>query len=191
MAANLPWGFPAPTEAGIIEIKHYPEYRAVTYRHTGDAIAATRVAFQPLFEHISRNQIAMTTPVEARYLGDSSATNPENHTVEVSFLYGDPQMIPQWIHSEVTVRDYPAMTVVSIGIQGAYTWDSYQSNLQKLYAWLAENPEYKISGVPRRLLYNSPMTPESIKRSEVQIAIAPVSPASAMNQGSHPTDFSG
>ncbi|CBN54139.1 MULTISPECIES: hypothetical protein [Kamptonema] len=64
------------------------------------------------------------------------------------------------------------MTVVSIGVQGAYTWESYETNLQKLKDWLEQHPEYEVVGPPRRLFYNSPMTPESIKMSEVQIAIA-------------------
>lgn len=171
MSAALPVGFPQPTEIGEIEVKQYPEYRAVTYTHTGEAQQATGVAFNPLFQHISSNQIAMTTPVEARYLESSPAQIDSPNTVEVSFLYPNPDINPQQIDAGVKVTDYPAMTVVSAGIQGAYTWESYQINLRRLQDWLAENPQYQVAGSPRRLLYNSPMTPESMKRSEVQIPI--------------------
>ena len=166
--ASLPANFPPPTEVGVIEVKEYPQYRAVTYSHQGEPQMATRVAFNPLFNHISSNQISMTTPVEARYLNTSETT-------EVSFLYPEPNMTPQTINSEVMVRDTLPMLVVSIGVQGAYSWESYQQNLNKLKDWLAARPEYEIVGPPRRLLYNSPMTPQAIKRSEVQIAIAPSS----------------
>ena len=67
----LPNGFPQPAQIGVIEVKQYPQYRAVTYTHAGDLRQATGIAFNPLFQHISNNQIAMTTPVEARYTGTS------------------------------------------------------------------------------------------------------------------------
>jgi len=172
MSASLPQGFPEPTAAGIIEVKQYPQYRAVTYTHNGDLQAANRVAFNPLFEHISSNQIAMTTPVEARYTVTSTAPNEVKNQAEVSFLYGDPNITPDNVKPGVKVMDNQPMTVVSIGVQGAYTWESYETNLQKLQDWLEQHPEYEVVGSPRRLFYNSPMTPESIKMSEVQIAIA-------------------
>ncbi|MGB3509105.1 MAG: heme-binding protein [Microcoleaceae cyanobacterium] len=164
MCASLPQGFPQPTEVNVIEIKEYPQYRGVTYSHKGDARQATRVAFDPLYQHISTNEIAMTTPVEARYVTEGKET-------EVSFLYSQPEMIPQKIDSQVMVRDTLPMKVVSIGVQGAYSWESYEQNLQELKDWLAQHPEYEVAGPPRRLLYNSPMTPEYLKRSEVQIEI--------------------
>lgn len=163
--ANLPQGFPPLTPIGVIEIKQYPAYRGVTYTHQGNVTEATRVAFNPLFQHISRNNIAMTTPVEVRYFEDNI---PE---AEVSFLYSDPNITPEQIESNVNVTDTPPLTVVSIGIQGAYTWESYQIHLQKLQQWLKEHPMYAVVGSPRRLLYNSPMTPEADKYSEVQIPI--------------------
>lgn len=170
MTAALPTGFPPPTEIGEIQIKFYPEYRAVTYTHTGDPQSATRVAFDSLFQHISENQIAMTVPVEARYL-QVPGQNERINTVEVSFLYPDPQINPQQMTENVKVTDYPPLTVISIGVGGAYTWESYTENLHHLQQWLTQNPQYQITGNPRRLLYNSPMTPESLKRSEVQIPI--------------------
>ena len=172
MSASLPKGFPQPTEVGTIEVKQYPSYRAVTYTHDGDLQAANRVAFNPLFEHISNNQIAMTTPVEARYTVTSNTPNGDDNRAEVSFLYGAPTIAPSSVKPGVKVIDNQPMTVVSIGVQGAYTWESYETNLQKLKDWLEQHPEYEVVGPPRRLFYNSPMTPESIKMSEVQIAIA-------------------
>ncbi|WP_199314039.1 heme-binding protein [Planktothrix sp. FACHB-1365] len=165
--ASLPDGFPQPTPVGVIEVKQYPAYRGVTYLHQGDLTQATRRAFNPLFQHISSNNISMTTPVEARYLQESESINQ----AEVSFLYSHPEITPQQIQSDVNVTDTPTMKVVSIGIQGAYTWESYQIHLQRLKNWLKQHPEYEIIGSPRRLFYNSPMTPEHLKYSEVQIPI--------------------
>ena len=164
MCASLPQGFPEPTQVGVIEIKHYPQYRAVTYTHTGDFTQATQVAFNPLFQHITSNHIAMTTPVEARYPIEGSQA-------EVSFLYSTPQIQPQQVQSYVKVTETSPMTVISIGIKGAYSWENYEISLQQLKAWLEQHPEYEIIGDPRRLLYNSPRVPESLKYSEVQIPI--------------------
>ncbi|MEL7037877.1 MAG: heme-binding protein [Cyanobacteria bacterium J06592_8] len=163
MSTSLPEGFPEPTQAGVVEIKSYPAYRGVTYSHAGDITQATKEAFNPLFQHISSNNIAMTTPVEARYKDASQA--------DVSFLYSSPQISPQQVQANVEVVDTQEMMVVSIGIQGAYTWESYETHLQKLQDWLQQYPEYQVVGVPRRLFYNSPMTPESLKYSEVQIPV--------------------
>lgn len=171
----LPLGFPPPTEVEVISVKQYPEYRAVTYTHKGAVQHASQVAFNPLYQHITSNNIAMTTPVEVRYYGDSGiqvdASSDTYTHAEVSFLYGNPTITPTAIAPNVKVVDYPAMTVVSIGIAGAYTWESYQTHLQILLDWLRQHPEYKIVGEPRRFLYHSPMTPAALKRSEVQIPI--------------------
>lgn len=172
MPTPLPQGFPEPTPAGIIELKHYPQYRAVTYLHQGDLQIANRVAFNPLFEHISSNQIAMTTPVEARYTVISETPNAAENQAEVSFLYGNPTINPDRIGPSLQVTTREPMAVVSIGIQGPYTWESYESNLKKLKDWLVEHPKYQMVGTPRRLFYHGPMTPEALKISEVQIPIS-------------------
>jgi effector-binding domain-containing protein len=170
MPAYLPSGFPDPATIGIIEIKQYPQYRSVTYTHSGDLRAATGAAFNPLFQHISNNQIAMTAPVEARYRAIEGQRGAFSHA-EVSFLYPAPNIAPTSIGPAVAVTDTGPMTVVSIGVRGAYTWESYEQNLQKLKDWLQQHPEYEIVGPPRRFFYNSPMTPEATKISEVQIPI--------------------
>ena len=172
MSAYLPSGFPDPAEIGAIKVKQYPQYRAVTYTHAGDVRQATGIAFNPLFQHITNNQIAMTTPVEARYKTIPGQIDVVPQVVEVSFLYPASNIAPSSVNSAVSVTDTLPMTVVSIGVGGAYTWESYENNLQKLKNWLQEHPEYEIAGPPRRFFYNSPMTPEAIKISEVQIPIA-------------------
>jgi len=68
--SSLPVGFPAPTPNGIIEVKQYPAYRSGTYTYEGNLREATGYAFNPLFRHISSNNIAMTMFVEARYFSE-------------------------------------------------------------------------------------------------------------------------
>ncbi|MEG4800715.1 hypothetical protein QUB63_14310 [Microcoleus sp. ARI1-B5] len=53
----LPSGFPDPAQIGVIEVKQYPQYRAVTYTHAGDLRQATGIAFNPLLSTISNNHV--------------------------------------------------------------------------------------------------------------------------------------
>jgi hypothetical protein len=66
-AAPLPEGFPPPTPEGQIEVKQYPAYRSATVRYSGELSMAANRAFDPLYRHISSNNISMTAPVETRY----------------------------------------------------------------------------------------------------------------------------
>ena len=130
---RYPERFPPPTEKGKIEIKHYPAYRSGTYTYNGQLSQAANAAFEPLYRHISSNNIPMTAPVETRYpiitlQEGSSGKGDEVGQAEVSFLYRDQDVHPQNIAQGIQIEDRPAMTVVSIGLQGAYTFASYQQN---------------------------------------------------------------
>ncbi len=175
IAAPLPEGFPSPTSAGQIEIKHYPAYRAGTIAYEGRLSAATAAAFDPLYRHISANDIAMTAPVETRYPLVTLQTDPtqpeEQGRAEVSFLYRNRQIQPQTVAPEIQIQDYPPMTVVSIGVQGPYSYRRYQENVVRLRQWLEQHPQYRIAGSPRQFFYDSPFVPDAFKRSEVQIPV--------------------
>ncbi len=177
VSAPLPEGFPSPTPAGKIEVKQYPAYRSGTVSYKGELAKATGAAFEPLYRHISSNQIAMTAPVEARYplvtLQESPRGNPDQRgQVEVSFLYRSPEIQPQQIAQEIKVEDHGPITVVSIGIRGPYSYASYQQHLEQLGQWLDQHPSYTVAGPPRRFFYDSPFIPDPLKRSEVQIPIS-------------------
>jgi effector-binding domain-containing protein len=176
VSAPLPDGFPQPTTAGKIEVKQYPAYRSGTYTYKGKLSQAANESFEPLFKHISSNGISMTAPVEARYPGLTLKELPrgkpdEVGQAEVSFLYRNEDVRPKQIAEGIKVETHPSMTVVSIGISGPYTYASYQENLARLRNWLAKHPNYVVAGLPRRFFYDSPFTPDVIKRSEVQIPI--------------------
>jgi effector-binding domain-containing protein len=176
VSAPLPDGFPQPTTAGKIEVKQYPAYRSGTYTYKGKLSQAANESFEPLFKHISSNGISMTAPVEARYPGLTLKELPrgkpdEVGQAEVSFLYRNEDVRPKQIAEGIKVETHPSMTVVSIGISGPYTYASYQENLARLRNWLVKHPNYVVAGLPRRFFYDSPFTPDVIKRSEVQIPI--------------------
>ncbi len=171
MSAPLPVGFPEPTTNGNIEVKQYPAYRSGTYTYEGDFREATSASFNPLFRHISSNNISMTAPVEARYPISTIDQPVKTGKAKVSFLYNNNAIAPQQVSQDIQVEDHAPMLVVSLGIQGAYGYESYQENVAKLKQWLESHPEYEIAGEPREFLYDSPFTPAPLKRREVQIPI--------------------
>jgi SOUL heme-binding protein len=171
MSAPLPVGFPNPTAHNQIEVKQYPAYRSGTYTYEGNLSNATSYAFNPLFRHISSNNISMTAPVEARYPMDSIDRPIQTGKAKVSFLYNNSEVQPQQVERDIQVEDHPPMLVVSLGVQGAYGYGSYQENVTRLNQWLSQHSEYEIAGEPREFLYDSPYTPSPLKRREVQIPI--------------------
>ncbi len=73
----LPEGYPAPTPPGAIELKTYPSLRRAEFRaETNNSDIGMNVAFFPLFNHIKRRDIAMTSPVEMDYSGLSVTGKP-------------------------------------------------------------------------------------------------------------------
>ncbi|MGF1482673.1 MAG: heme-binding protein [Cyanophyceae cyanobacterium] len=175
-SAPLPEGFPPPTPEGQIAVKDYPAYRAATYRYSGFLSQAANASFGPLYQHISTNDISMTAPVETRYptstLEASSAESAEERgEVEVSFLYRNTTIAPQEVDQNIEVEDIAPMTVVSLGLRGEYSYESYQNNLKRLQTWLQQHPEYVVVGPPRRFFYDGPYIPDPLKRSEIQIPV--------------------
>ena len=171
-SAPLPEGFPPPTADGQIEVKSYPAYRSATYRATGELATAEDRAFSPLYQHISSNEISMTAPVETRYPSSTiEAANDETGEAQVSFLYRSTDIYPKEIANNILVEDMPPMTVVSLGLVGSYSYQSYQEGLARLKDWLKQHSEYEVVGVPRRFFYDGPYMPDGFKRSEIQIPV--------------------
>jgi SOUL heme-binding protein len=171
-SAPLPQGFPPPTADGKIEVKSYPAYRSATYRASGELATAANRAFSPLYQHISANEISMTAPVETRYPSSTiEATDYGTGEAQVSFLYRSTDIYPKEIANNIFVEDISPMTVVSLGLVGNYSYQSYQQGLARLKDWLKQHPEYEIVGEPRRFFYDGPYIPDGLKRSEIQIPI--------------------
>jgi effector-binding domain-containing protein len=171
-SAPLPEGFPPPSPDGEIEIKQYPEYRAATVQTPGNLDSAPSRGFNPLFRHISSNDISMTAPVETRYPAATLEASPvPDGDATVSFLYRSLDIVPQEVAQDIQIEDIPPMTVVSIGTRGRYDLESYQASIQQLQAWLAAHPDYQVVGPPRQFFYDGPFLPDPLKRSDVQIPV--------------------
>ncbi len=174
ISTPLPNGYPAPTPPGAIELKRYPPVRRAGIGGSISPDWGMNLAFFPLFNHIKRREIAMTSPVEVNYdgLGASGAIRPTEWTM--SFLYRTPELGPVGVDprdERILVEDIPPVTVVALGMRGPYKLDRVNVGLATLRDWLASQSEWEEAGEPRALFYNGPEARSGDKWSEVQIPL--------------------
>lgn len=167
-SASVPEGWPELTPIGQVEIKTYPEYREATV--SGDTLSETGMQpmFMSLFQHIKKNDIPMTAPVDMGY-DPSDARQMRS----MAFLYRVPTIGSTGEDGPVLVRDVSARSLASVGVRGGYTSRTYERGLLILNAWLAESEEWRSDGPPRFLGYNGPFVPVFWRYGEVQIPVAP------------------
>lgn len=171
ISTPLPVGYPDPTPPGAIELKKYPVVRRAEFSGTMNADMGMNAAFIPLFRHIEKHSIAMTSPVEMNYAGLTQSERADSWTM--SFLYRSPDMNTTGKDGTVTVSDQPPVTVISIGMKGNYSTSLAQRGISELEAWLKANPEWERAGEPRALYYNGPEVKSGDKWSETQIPVRP------------------
>lgn len=165
----VPEGWPALTPVDEIRIKHYPAYRAAVIE-AGEQGGTQGGMFRPLFNHIKRQDIAMTAPVEMTY-------DAQGRQESMAFLYRTADMGALGsddADQRVEVRDIPASTALSIGLKGNYSHDRFTEAVARLSAWLADNDQWRATGEPRYLGYNSPFVPSWMRYGEVQVPVQAV-----------------
>ncbi|MEQ8850404.1 MAG: heme-binding protein [Phycisphaerales bacterium] len=176
--AALPEGYPAPTAPGAIEIKSYPTVRRAQVSGQGSTASSQR-GFWPLFQHIQRNEIAMTAPVEMIYDGMTPADDPSDHTVgegddwTMSFLYRSFENGPTGTDGSVEIIDAEPVTVLAVGVRGVLWGPTIRERAGELMAWIEDSDEWEIAGDLRTFGYNGPYVPNDRKWWEVQIPIRP------------------
>jgi len=170
---KLPVGYPAPTPPGAIELKHYPSIRRAEFTSESSPGGMGQRGFWPLFQHISRNDIAMTAPVEMEYADLDEDAKAEQWTM--AFLYHTTEDGPTGEDGSVTVVDTAPKTFLSIGVRGRQGWSDVEKIAEGLDAWLAEHPEWKRTGLARTLGYNGPNVPVRDQWWEVQVPVERVS----------------
>lgn len=197
----LPDGYPAPTPPNAVEIKTYPPVRRAEFaapdRLKAKPDSGMSTGFWPLFNHIKKRDIAMTSPVEMDYndvgpgpkkegippdaaaraeaMADESLREGEaSRTADgwtMSFLYRSADLGPVGEDGNVVVVDKPQVTMVAIGIQGGYSKDKIEKGVQALEAWLASQDVWEAAGPARAMYYNGPEKWAWDKWSEAQLPI--------------------
>ncbi len=178
--APLPEGYPQPTPPGAIEIKTYPSVRRAEFVGRGNAEFGMNMGFWPLFQHIQRNSIAMTSPVEMDYTGWTGDAGEATDEWTMSFLYRTADLGPTGEDGRVRIVDTEPVTVLAIGTRGAYGSRTIAPALETLMDWLAnqpaDGPQWEIAGDPRAFYYNGPSVRNANKWAEAQLPIRPVTP---------------
>ena len=166
--AETPKGWPTLTEVGVIEVKEYPEYReAVATKIDGsDSSRKQGPMFRTLFNHIQRNQIAMTGPVTMEY------AQPDSQAMtSMAFLYRTTEIGKLGDDGQVIVRESAPRKYASLGFRGSFNDANFRRGLALVKAWIATNPEWRADGPPRFLGYNSPFILWFWRYGEIQIPI--------------------
>jgi effector-binding domain-containing protein len=160
MAAET--AFP-PTAPGVAEFKTLPAGMLLKSTGRGSYFDESNRLFGPLFSYISKHDIAMTTPVEARI--DRAAMYFWVAPGEQSKVSGNT--------AGVEVIQIPERRVASLGARGGYSRENFEKTRTELLAWLAKQPDMEAAGEPYAVYWNGPFTPWFTKRSEVHIPVQP------------------
>lgn len=174
--APLAEGWPKGTEPGKIEVKNYPSYRSAVARGKDGGYGADNVLFYPLFKHITRSDIAMTTPVVSTYAPEVVKDSKARGEMSMEFVYRSPTMGQTGPGvGSVKVEDHPASAFVCLGVQGDMDTERMKKAVEAVKSWLAEHKnEWVEDGPVRRLGYHGPMTRRNERLWEVQIPVKPV-----------------
>jgi len=160
--APLPVGFPQPGPVGEVVVKTYPSYRMA--RAKGGMFA-----FGTLFNHIKKNEIAMTAPVEM--------TMEENGKglaqTDMAFLYANTKLGKAGEQGRVDVVDVKDARVLSFGIRGPMSQSKIADAKAAIEGRLGA--EWKRAGDWRMMGYNSPMVPAKQRFWEIQLPVRAVS----------------
>ncbi len=167
----LPDGYPAPTPPGAIDIKSYPSVRLAEVQGSSTPDRGMNDAFWPLFRHIKKHDIAMTSPVEMNYQKLDADNTPDAWSM--AFLYRTPDLNQTGAEGNITVRDADPVTVLALGAKGDYSMSLVNTAREQLQSWLDQNPQWIPDGEWRALYYNGPALFWWNKWAEVQIPIRP------------------
>ena len=150
------------TGPGVCEIKTLPAGVVLRARTDGGYFRENNGLFRKLFETIQRNQIPMTTPVEAGMQPGSMIF----YLDPASSLRKDLNLVGGVERKEVEKR-----VVASIGIRGGYSRESFEKNQAKLREWLQGQGDWEPAGEAYAVYWNSPFMIWFLKRSEVHLRV--------------------
>ena len=95
------------TEVGVVEVKEYPQYREAVVTKNDGAGSDEKMGpmFGTLFNHISKNDIPMTSPVEMEYSQQDSQV-----MTSMAFLYRTNETGTLGTDGQVVVREIAPRT---------------------------------------------------------------------------------
>jgi len=149
------------TPVGEIMALDLPKRVALEAKTSGPYFQSDNGLFRKLFRFISKNDISMTTPVEADI-------NPG----KMRFFVGNKDMAKQIASTQdVEVITLDARKVVSIGARGSYSMKRFEQNKEKLLQWVAKQTKYEVIGEAYAVYWDGPFVLGFFKRSEVHLPV--------------------
>ena len=160
LAMAAPEAFP-PTPAGQTELKTLPAGVLLQSTGRGNYFETADNLFSPLFRYISKHNIAMTSPVEARV--ESAA---------MFFWVGESERAKvAGNEAGIEVVRVPERRVASRGERGGYSRANFEKARAVVVAWLATQPELEPAGEAYGVYWNAPFVPPFLKRFEVHVPV--------------------
>ncbi len=150
------------TEAGICEIKTLPAGVVLQAKSNREYFSENNGLFRRLFEAIQKNQVPMTTPVEAGMRPGTMVFYLDAKSAQRQDLV---------LGSGVERVAVQERVVASVGIRGGYSKESFAENSLKLREWVQSQPGWKGVGEPYAVYWNSPFMIWFLKRSEVHLPV--------------------
>ncbi|QXD23594.1 heme-binding protein [Opitutia bacterium ISCC 51] len=150
-----------PTKPGVIEFKELPAGRLLESRGNGSYFDSSNNLFGPLFRYIQKNDIAMTTPVEARMDPGTmyfwvSKTQEEKASKDAA---------------SVRVIDVAKRRVAAHGARGSYSPENFEKTMSALLKWVDSQSDIETVGDPFAVYWDGPFKPWFLKTYEVQVEI--------------------
>ncbi len=150
------------TEAGVCEIKTLPAGVVLQAKSNREYFSENNGLFRRLFEAIQKNQVPMTTPVEAGMRPGTMVFYLDAKSAQRQDLV---------LGSGVERVAVQERVVASVGIRGGYSKESFAENSLKLREWVQSQPGWKGVGEPYAVYWNSPFMIWFLKRSEVHLPV--------------------
>ncbi len=153
-----------PSPVGTPELKTLPAGVLLKASAAGSYFDQSNRLFGPLFKYISKHDIAMTTPVEAKI--DGAAMYfwvAESQRGKVAGSSGN-----------VEVIEVPERHVASLGAKGGYSRENFEKTRDVLLAWLGARKDVESAGPPYAVYWNGPFLPGFMKRYEVHVPVRAV-----------------
>ena len=127
-----------PTPAGTTELKTLPAGVLLKSAGRGNYFDGADNLFSPLFRYISKHDIAMTTPVEARV----------NDAAMFFWVAESERTKVAGNEANVEVVNIPERRVASRGERGGYSRANFEKTRDLLQTWLAARTDVEAAGSP-------------------------------------------
>jgi len=151
-------------KVGDLEIRDYPASVHAQLTLTGSPNTVGNKAFGPLVGYISRNKIAMTSPV-------LQERNEDQWNVSFVMPAGMSAVdMPAPINGELAIRAVPAHRAAATTWSGSWKYMEVEKRGEEMIKELA-GLGYQISGEPRWARYDPPWKPWFMRRNEVIVPI--------------------